>query len=289
VEISGFVLVDVKKIGQVKSATVAIGLVAKGKLRPKVVCGTGFMFNHRGYVMTAGHVLDMCKLLKAQLLQLKGEATEIVLFRPVFTDKLDFKVIPIKEDRIGGLSNTRPPQGYTMSTNLDVKVACPIEPHSRLPYLAIKKPSKLNLYDEIVMCGYPSGSQSLNFTTDYLSVRLSPTVQFGRIVGVMPIDEAPTPNAIQTDIVATGGSSGSAIVHVETGEVVAIAQQVLIAPVMENDNATPYTAKIGLVYGITNHILFRMSEVAAQYFENGKPIDFDFASTVFHNPSFVKE
>lgn len=212
-----------------------------------------------------------------------------MIFRPVYTDKLDFKVIPIRENMIGGLTNTVQPKGYTMSTNLDVKVACPINPYSRLPYLAIKKPSRLNLYDEIVMCGYPSGSQSLNFSTDYLSVRLSPTIQFGRVVGIMPIDEAPTPNAIQTDIVATGGSSGSAIVHVETGEVIAIAQQVLIAQVMENDHATPYTAKIGLVYGITNHVLFRMSEAAVQYFENGKPKDFDFETTVFHNPSFMKE
>jgi hypothetical protein len=104
----------------------------------------------------------------------------------------------------------------------------------------------------------------------------------------MPIDDAPTPNALQTDIVATGGSSGSAIAHADTGEVIAIAQQVLVASVMKESEPTAYTAKIGLVYGITNHILHKMAEVAPLYFEKGQPIDFEFASTVFLNPMFMK-
>ena len=39
----------------VKAATVALGLVKKGSAEPFVICGSGFLVDPKGYVMTAGH------------------------------------------------------------------------------------------------------------------------------------------------------------------------------------------------------------------------------------------
>jgi hypothetical protein len=78
----------------------------------------------------------------------------------------------------------------------------------------------------------------------------------------MPTDISEGPYGIQTDIVGTGGSSGSPIVYPGDGEVVGIAQQVFTSDI-EFDVEDQYPnepnklvktrhgkANIGLVYGI---------------------------------------
>ena len=47
----------------VKAATVALGLVKKGFAEPFVICGSGFLVDPKGYVMTAGHVSGKIKEL----------------------------------------------------------------------------------------------------------------------------------------------------------------------------------------------------------------------------------
>jgi hypothetical protein len=80
----------------------------------------------------------------------------------------------------------------------------------------------------------------------YIGKRLSPVIQFGRVGSLFPVDNSPVPNGLQTDIVGTAGSSGSAIVDLN-GNVVGLALEVLGADVMVGNKL--YTVKIGLVYG----------------------------------------
>ncbi len=42
----------------VKAATVALGLVEKGSAKPLKICGSGFLIDPNGYIMTAGLVSD---------------------------------------------------------------------------------------------------------------------------------------------------------------------------------------------------------------------------------------
>jgi len=65
----------------------------------------------------------------------------------------------------------------------------------------------------------------LNFSTEYIGKRLSPVIQFGRVVSLFPVDNSPVPNGFQTDIVGTAGSSGSVIVDLN-GSVVSLALEV---------------------------------------------------------------
>lgn len=58
----------------VKAATVALGLVKKGSVEPFVICGSGFLVDTKGYVMTAGHVsgkikelIGICKAKKVEV------------------------------------------------------------------------------------------------------------------------------------------------------------------------------------------------------------------------------
>jgi len=139
------------------------------------------------------------------------------------------------------------------------------------PYLEIKPPQKLELYQDIAMCGYPAGTQTLNFIpSNYRGMRMNPMIHFGKIVGFIPIDETPDPNAVQTDIISTGGSSGSPIIALDTYEVIGLAQQVIGASVV-GDKPSPitYTAKIGPVYGVTNHQLHTVAGYMKDYFEKG--------------------
>jgi hypothetical protein len=115
------------------------------------------------------------------------------------------------------------------------------------------------------------------------STRFSPVLQFGRISGLMPLDVSPDPYGIQTDIIGTGGSSGSPIVDKLDGKVIGIAQRVLPSNTITIiDQKEIYgTAKIGLVYGITNHVIYDLPKKTKDFFEKGIKIDINFASTGF--------
>jgi Trypsin-like peptidase domain len=154
-----------------------------------------------------------------------------------------------------------------------------------LPYLQVRT-SKVELYEEVAMCGYPRGLQSLNFSTAFIGRRLSPVIQFGRVVSLFPVDNSPIPNGFQTDIVGTAGSSGSAIVDLN-GSVVGLAL-VLGADVVVNNR--PYTVKIGLVYGLTTNILkVILNKMVPDYFErNIRDTTFPIDTTTFHHANFHK-
>ena len=104
------------------------------------------------------------------------------------------------------------------------------------------------------------------FHTAYIGIRLSPVIQFGRIVSLFPVDNTPVPNGFQTDVIGTGGSSGSAIVD-SKGDVVGIALEVFGADVMEGNESTRYTARVRLVYGLTTNMLNAILNNVVDFFE----------------------
>lgn len=146
---------------------------------------------------------------------------------------------------------------------------------------------QVQVYHEICMCGYPSGEYSLAIARRY-GLRFSPVMQFGRITSLMPIDDIRAPWGLQTDIIGTGGSSGSAIVDPSDGKVVGIAQQVLPCGIMgiykefthaedgsirKKDRIVSGKAKIGLVYGITSYYLFGLGKGVMKSRESGVSVN----------------
>jgi len=65
------------------------------------------------------------------------------------------------------------------------------------------------------------------------------------------------------------------------------ALQVLGADVMEGNESTHYTAKVGLAYGLTTNILNVILNNVADFFErNIKDIPYPFDTTTIHPPNF---
>jgi hypothetical protein len=85
----------------------------------------------------------------------------------------------------------------------------------------------------VCTCGFPGGDQSLQLSRNK-GMRFSPTTQFGHLTSLIPFDGVPNPYGIQTDMVATGGSSDFAIVDTKDGGVIGITQRVFGADVRAN-------------------------------------------------------
>jgi hypothetical protein len=184
-------------------------------------------------------------------------------------------------------------KGFTGSVDLDIGIG-KLDCHSD-NFLHIKEPTQLKLYDEIVICGYPSGRISLvlyrNKHEDGMGIQLRPIIQYGRVAGLMPDDDSNNPWGIQTDIIAMGGSSGSPIIDPSSGQVIGMAQQVIATMTTVDKEGMPSNlyeltkgplygiAPIGLAFGVTNQILSPLPNISKNYFENGLPPDFLFENT----------
>jgi S1-C subfamily serine protease len=268
----------------VKAATVALGLVKKGSVEPFIICGSGFLVDPKGYVVTAGHVSGKIKELIGICEAKKVEVERAIFMVDPQGDRVGFVTAEL-DKRIARHHQVQKPTGSTMPDDVDIAVCKVLAEVENLPSLKVRK-SDITLYEEVAMGGYPGGSQSLNFTTAHIGISLSPVVQFGRIVSLFPVDNTPVPNGFQTDIIGIGGSSGSAIVDSE-GNVVGIALEVIGADVMNGNESTHYTAKVGLVYGLTTNILNAILSNVADFFErNIKDIPYPFDTTTIHPPNF---
>lgn len=237
--------------------------------------------------MTAGHVSDKC-LEAMEKYEAKGKDVERAIF---FTQrdeqgKMHFYSATI-DARVYRTYNSRKPEGFAMSDNIDIAVFR-VEPKIEIPFLGIREPSSLELYEDVAMCGYPSGMQSLNWSTSYIGARFSPLVQFGKIVNFLPTDDSPIANGIQTDIIGTGGSSGSAIVDIQ-GNVVGIALEVMKAGVLEGNSPTRYATNVGLVYGLAPNLLKPIASSLDIFFEQGKiDVEVPFDTTLVSKFSFQR-
>ncbi len=137
----------------------------------------------------------------------------------------------------------------------------------------------LETYSEVCICGYPGGSDSLYIADSkkQYSYRFSPMMQFGRISTLIPFDTQTPVKAIQTDIITTGGSSGSPIIDPVDAKVIGIATNIISGPIIGQGlfNGKHYpvigNAKIGPVFGPSSHYFFEMVQHSLQI-ANGEDI-----------------
>ena len=281
-------MIEADKLKGVKSATVAIGLSNKDTSDVISSFGTGFFIGGE-YIVSSAHVFNQC-LNYNTLYKEKNKGLEGIYSAFNITtkgDQLDLNTYRITESI--RLPPVKEVAGFTGSIDLDIGVGKLDRPSDN--FLTIKEPCRLELYDEIIICGYPSGRLSLILykNGDGEGIRLSPIIQSGRIAGLLPHDESPKPWGIQTDIVTVGGSSGSPILDPSSSEVIGMAQHVIATVTTVEKEGMPHNlyeltkgplygvAPMGLAYGVTNQILSLVPNIS-DYFEGGLPPDI-FANT----------
>ena len=177
---------------RVKASTVAIGLLNKDTKDVIGTFGTGFFIGGK-YIVSSAHVFSQC-LNYNSLYKEKNNSTEGIYsaFRVIRRgQKLDLDTYRINESI--RLPPVKEAAGFNGSIDLDIGLG-KLDRNSD-SFLPIKEPGGLELYQDIAMCGYPSGRLSLILyrNEDGVGMHLNPIIQFGHIAGLMPYDESSTP------------------------------------------------------------------------------------------------
>ncbi len=268
----------------IKSATWGIGIVNhEGDIQaPLFTGGTGFMIAEDGFLITASHVISDLNNEVKELVK-KYPNAKVMAFQYLADSSGNVEVTMSSFLKVFNIKAT-PNSKYFGNFDLDVSVCRIYGEYDDLDILKIKPPTKLNVYDEVFMCGYPKNTLTIKSDEPSSMTRTSPVLQTGRISTIFPNDETPEPEGIQTDIIGTGGSSGSPIINADDGEVIAIAQNVLGVSVNQfyRENSESRVIKkfigigdTGLIYGITTYFIYKnifevIEVIKKEFYENGK-------------------
>ena len=263
-------MMNSESISNIKQACVGIGIVKQvpeKELEIIGVGGTGFIVDTEGFVVTANHVI---KGLKQNITELKKVAKEGEKFgiAGIAVQPDDGKVILFPrwmKERV--VIKLQPGSQYTGGEDVDIAIGRMIGKIDGLKTIEIKKPTMMNIFDEILMCDYPGGSITFHHNIKK-GMRFSPILQKGVISAFLPADNTKRQVGIQTDIVATGGSSGSPIIDKESLQVIGIQQMVIGAEVLDGEEKYLGDAKVGLAWGISNYLLYGAIEQSIPQLKN---------------------
>lgn len=258
-------LLDPVVIAKVKAATVAVGIVQKGESVPYSIVGSGFLFDSKGYIMTAAHVAEDCNKRLQKLNSKTARRFESAFFRVY---KGGFDVTLIEKFTVFDLDVQ--PADYSGPLDFDVACGKPFVAGTTYPTLTIEQNKNPRVFDEILMCGYPGGEMSYSrLPNKTRGMRFSPIIQSGRIAALLPYDDVGLPDGIQTDIPGTNGSSGSPITDYN-GNVISIAQHIIPAPVFQNNKPIKNSfSGVGIVYGIANNKFMTFINDTKEYYDTG--------------------
>ena len=266
-------MVSKETIRNVKQSTVAVGLVERDNPKPLVIYGSGFIIDDNGVIATAEHVLEACRTAR-KFHKNRGIETDYAIFRPIHSEsEFNFDVAVIGD--LKNITNVERSNNFPLNV-IDLGFGKMFSPIEDCKPLEIDSDAP-NIFDDIAMCGFPSGDFTLDMEGQRMGIRYSPLFQFGKISGLLPFDDAKSPYGIQTDIIGVGGSSGSPIINPKNSKIIGIAQQVIPADVEVripntklNEELSAFgMAKIGQVYGISNSTLRPIIEAIKNYYRYG--------------------
>ncbi len=240
---------DVKNL---KNSCFALGITLKDKSHLLDLFGSGFMIREDGFFITAKHVIDSL-YNAASNYQKRGIKTDFRIFYNTIVREDSKSISKLIAHKVS-YGMDIPTSGYTkddipFTVDLDTHIGR-VEGNDSFAHLNFEVTTKIKILDPILMCGYPVTNQSIELNSK-TETRWSPILQPGIISSLLPVDESTQPYGIQTDIIGTGGSSGSPIVDAHTGIVLGMAQKILLT----KTNIQSLICTIGLTYGISNFYL----------------------------------
>lgn len=204
----------------IKNATIGLGLIDKDS-NVIMIGGSGVVIHDKGYFLTATHVLDGLERKRKKLeSNKKSQKTWIAMISYIPVEGGIFKFITNR------ISSWVPFQLSFDKLDADIALGWPEEKEKDHPILKISKRQNFTSLEKIMMCGYPGGNNTLNPYGTVINMSLSPAIQEGKIASLFPGDDAETHQGILTDIITTGGSSGSPILD-DNDEIIGIAQWVI--------------------------------------------------------------
>jgi len=282
--------IDEVMVRRTKFSTVGLAIKTtkkiknKGKVETKTqieVIGSGFFYDTRGYLMSAAHVLrDLTNTQKEN--EFRNIESEMIAINNHVTDRLEIRSEIIENmDDVLFPELPRIENAPTRPVIFDVGIAKVKQDRPKYPFLKIREDWELQIGEEIAMCGFPGGNDTLSFEVHAITgLRGSPLMQFGHIAALLPFDDSKS-YGIQTDIVSTGGSSGSPIISIETGEVVGIAQKIIptyarvkipekAQKKIKNLEYLEGGAHIGLIYGDSCNMISDIPNMTKENFSDPK-------------------
>jgi len=238
-----------------KSSIVAIASrVSRNPEFPDII-GTGFIARQDGIILTNDHVIKAIKKLPRLKNATPNQWPVVVLYFNWVPDK-GIMIIPFDVKGVGVLKREKPIEGYNYGP--DIPDLGFIHVHIKnLPALKIAEKLDLKEGDEVVMAGFPMGTDALR-APGWLH-QLTPTLQSGIISAILPFP-CDNPHAILLNIMSQGGSSGSPVFNPTTGEVIGIGYAGIVEPktitgrygtlIYENNTSLTFAIPAKIIYDI---------------------------------------
>lgn len=270
-----------KIVPNLKSSILALGLSLKDHSQPFKIVGTGFFIHEDGFFLTADHVgTDMGKIFE----HFKEKGMELE-YRGFWHEKIDDKhgqLLGIKIEHGRSIEIEIPEIKEHLLKKQDLMIGR-VSGKGKYPFLNFDKATKMDILDEVFICGFPGGMESFRPHDDIIGDSISAILQYGRIASLLPVDYSENPYGIQTDIVVTTGSSGSPIVDANTGQVLGIVQRVIPSDVFDSaliDQNVIGNVALGLAWGISNYFFTEpthqmLNILKSEFDENGSPLPSD--------------